>query len=140
MKDSANLHLKIQELCDCFATTDPLKEMSKIQNDDVGIDSALKWLALTALHGINNNAKKISIKQLEDGTVRVMAEYRKAELPSPGSGVGDNIFEAIREVTHIEGNKGRTTLALGMRDSSLDLKIKLKDKDSGKKVSIEFPE
>ena len=26
MKDSSSLHLKVQELCDCFATSDPLKD------------------------------------------------------------------------------------------------------------------
>lgn len=139
MKDSTNLHLKIQELCDCFSTTDPLKEMSDIQNDDPGIDAALKWLALAALHGVNNNAKKIAIKQSGDGTVSVTAEYREAQLPSPGPDVASNIFEAIREVTHIEKTKGKTTLALGIKDSSLDLEVKVKDKDGGKKVSIKFP-
>ena len=139
MKDSSNLHQKMQELCDCFATTDPLKEMSEVQNDDPGIDAALKWLALAALHGVNNNAKKISIKQAGDGTVSVTAEYREAELPSPGADVASNVFEAVREVTHIEGNKGKTTLALGIKDSSLDLEVKVKDKDDGKKISIKFP-
>lgn len=139
MKDTGNLHLKIQELCDCYSTTDPLKEMSEIQNEDPGVDAALKWVALAALHGVNNNAKKITIKQTTDGTVAVTAEYRDSELPSPGSDVASNIFEAVREVTHIEGNKGKTTLALGMRDSSLDLEVKVKEKDDGKKISIKFP-
>jgi len=28
MRDKQSLHLKVQEMCDCYATTDPLKEMS----------------------------------------------------------------------------------------------------------------
>ena len=58
MKDTKSLHLKVQELCDCFATTDPLKEMSVVKNDADTQEAALKWLALAALHGVNNNAKK----------------------------------------------------------------------------------
>ncbi|WP_300457671.1 hypothetical protein [Desulfobacula sp.] len=139
MKDTENLHLKVQELCDCFSTTDPLKEMSEVKNDENTGDAALKWLALSVLHGVNNNAKKISIKQALDGTVSVTAEYRDTQIPSPGAGVAEKIFEAVREITHIEEKKGKIRLALGIRDSSLDLEIKVKDKDDYKKVSIKFP-
>ncbi len=62
MKDVQNLHLKVQELCDCFSTTDPLKEMSEIKTGEDRMEAALKWLALSVLHGVNNNAKKVSIK------------------------------------------------------------------------------
>lgn len=139
MKDTGNLHLKIQELCDCFSTTDPLKGMSEIKKEENTLDAALKWLALAALHGINNNAKKISVKQAGDGTVSVIAEYRDTELPSPGAGVANNIFEVVREITHIEQEKGKSRFALGIRDSSLDLEISLKNKDDYKTVSIKFP-
>ena len=54
MKDKSNFHLKVQDLCDCFATTDPLKEMSEIMEDQNREEAALKWLALAALHGIND--------------------------------------------------------------------------------------
>lgn len=139
MKDTGNLHLKMQELCDCFSTTDPLKEMSKVKNDENNPDAALKWLALAALHGINNNAKKISLKRTDDGKVSVIAEYRDTELPSPGADIADNILEAVREIIHIEDKKGKSKLAFGIRDSSLDLEISVKDKEDYKKVSIKFP-
>jgi hypothetical protein len=126
MKDKGSLHLKVQELCDCFATTDPLKGMSDIKG--------------AALHGVNNNAEKISITRLDDGNVTVTAEYRKKDLPSPGSEVAEKIIEAVTGITHIEGDKGKTLLALGIRDSSIDLKIKLKTQDGGKKITIKFPE
>lgn len=139
MKDKENLHLKVQELCDCFSTTDPLKEMSEVKNGANSLDAALKWLALTALHGVNSNANKISIKQTNDGSISVVAEYRDTELPSPGADVAGNIFEVVREITHIESAKGKTKLALGIRDSSLDLSVSIKDKDDYKKISIKFP-
>ena len=34
MKEKRNVHLKVQELCDCHATSDPLKEMSVVKNDE----------------------------------------------------------------------------------------------------------
>jgi hypothetical protein len=140
MKDKGSLHLKVQELCDCFATTDPLKEMSDIKSEADKNEAALKWLALAALHGVNNNAEKISITRTDDGNVSVTAEYRKKDLPSPGSEVAEKIIEAVAGITHIEGDKGKTPLALGIRDSSIDLKIKIKTKNGGKKITIKFPE
>ena len=140
MKDKGNLHLKVQEMCDCFSTADPLREMSTIKNEQDKEEAALKWLALAALHGVNSNAKEVSIARSGDGDVQVTAEYRKTELPSPGPQVGGNIFEALRGITHIEGDQGEITLALGIRDSSLDLTVKLKPTDSGEEVSISFPE
>ncbi len=140
MKDERNLHLKVQELCDCFATTDPLREMSQIPSAAGEEDIALKWLALAALHGVNSNASKITLTRDEDGSVRVTAEYRLSELPSPGEAVGDKILAAIREITHIDEDKGKTQLALGMRDSSIDLAVKIKSKKGQEKVSLKFAE
>ncbi len=140
MKEKRNLHLKVQELCDCYATTDPLQEMSRLPQDDEKEEAALKWLALAALHGVNNNASKITIHSTPGGSVTVMAEYRRSDLPSPGSEVGKHIFEAVRGITHIEESKGKTQLSLGLRDSSVDLQVKIKSKDGMDKLAIEFPE
>lgn len=140
MKEKRNLHLKVQEHCDCYATTDPLKEMSEIQTDSDKEEAAVKWLALAALHGVNENAKEVSITRSPDGNIKVTAKYRESELPSPGSEIGENILSAVREITHIEGGKGKTPLALGIRDDSIELKIKLKAKDTGERVTLKFPE
>lgn len=139
MKDERNLHLKVQELCDCYATTDPLREMSQISAGGGEEDVALKWLALAALHGVNSNASKITLRQGENGNIRVTAEYRTSELPSPGSAVGAQILSAIREITHIDDQQGQTRLALGMRDSSIDLEVKVKSKKGYEKLSLKFP-
>jgi hypothetical protein len=139
MKEKRNLHLKVQELCDCYATTDPLKEMSVVNQDRDREEAALKWLALAALHGVNNNAEEITVSRNKAGEVKVLAKYRETELPSPGSEVGQKIMAAVREITHIEGDKGKTPLALGMRNDSLELKVKIKVTGKGEKVSIEFP-
>lgn len=140
MKEKRNLHLKVQELCDCYATTDPLKEMSQIKADADTDEAALKWLALAALHGVNDNAKEVSITRSPDGTIKVTAKYREAELPSPGHEIGEKIMNAVREITHIEGGKGKSPLALGIREDSIELNIKMKTKDKGEKVTLKFPE
>lgn len=140
MKEKRNIHLKVQELCDCYATTDPLKEMSEIKADADKDEAAIKWLALAALHGVNDNAKEVSITRSPDGNVKVTAKYREAELPSPGAEIGEKIMIAVREITHIEGGKGKSPLALGIREDSIELHIKMKSKNEGEKVTLKFPE
>mgnify|MGYP005808212369 CR=1 FL=1 len=140
MKEKRNLHLKVQELCDCYATGDPLKEMSVVPNDGDKEEAALKWMALAALHGVNNNAKEVTISRYADGAVRVTAKYRETDLPSPGAEVGSKIMEAVREITHIEGSKGKSALALGIRNDSIELEVKMKEKEDREKVTIKFPE
>lgn len=140
MKEKRNLHLKVQELCDCYATTDPLKEMSEIKADDDKDEAAIKWLALAALHGVNDNAKEVTITRSPDGNFKVTAKYRESELPSPGPEIGGKIMNAVREITHIEGEKGKIPLALGIRQDSIELEIKMKSKDEGEKVTLKFPE
>lgn len=139
MKEKRNIHLKVQELCDCYATNDPLKEMSEIKADSDQDEAAAKWLALAALHGVNDNAKEVSIRRSPDGNIKVTAKYREAELPSPGAEIGEKIINAVREITHIEGGKGKSPLALGIREDSIELKIEVKSKDEGEKVTIKFP-
>ena len=140
MKEKRNLHLKVQELCDCYATTDPLKEMSVVKNDEDKDEAAVKWLALAALHGVNDNAQEVTITRTRDGDVKVSAKYRESELPSPGAEVGAKILDAVREITHIEEGKGKTPLALGIRQDSIELKVKFKSKKNKDSLTITFPQ
>ncbi len=140
MKEKRNLHLKVQELCDCYAANDPLREMSALPNDQDKEEAALKWLALSVLHGVNSNAKKITITRSEDGEVEVTAKYRESELPSPGSEIGQKIMAAAREITHIEGDKGKIPLALGIRNDSLEIQVKVGSKGGAESVILKFAE
>ena len=137
MKDTENIHQKVQNLCDCYASNDPLQEMARLKDDKDQEDAALKWIALSVLHGINSNAEEISIQQTDDGQVTVRAKYRTADLPSP-DGAGKAVFEAVRKITHIESDKGKTKLALGFRDISLDLSVKLKKKGDKERITFKF--
>lgn len=138
MKEKRNVHLKVQELCDCYATNDPLKEMAVLKSDPDSEEAALKWLALAALHGVNDGARQVSITCFDNGDVKVTAKYREAQLPSPGLQVGAKIIAAVREMTHIEGDKGKTPLALGIRNDSIELGVKVKVKKDRQKVTLNF--
>lgn len=139
MKDKETLHKRVQEEIDCFATTDPLKGMSELAREENVEEAALKWLALAALHGINMNAAEIVVQKAGDGRVKVVAEYRPAELPSPGQAVGKKIIEDVREITHLEKEKGKTTLALGIRESSIEVEVKVKRDGDREEVKLKFP-
>ena len=139
MKEKRNVHLKVQELCDCYATNDPLKEMSVVKNDENKDEAALKWLALAALHGVNDNAEEVSVTRTADGRVTVTAKYRESELPSPGAQVGAEILDAVREITHIEEGQGESPLALGIRNDSIELQVKFESEKDQEKVTLKFP-
>ena len=139
MKEKRNVHLKVQELCDCYATNDPLKEMSTVKNEGDKDEASLKWLALSALHGVNSNAETITITRSKDGDIDVTAKYRESELPSPGSDIGAKIIAAVREITHIEGKKGKTPLALGIRNDSIEIQVKMNSEEDKETVTLNFP-
>ena len=112
--------------------------MSVLKSDSNTDEASLKWLALAVLHGVNNNDEKITLAESSTGDISVTAEYRKTQLPSPGEAISQKILEAVRKITHIEADKGKTRLAIGIMDSSLDLSVKIKDKKGSRKISIEF--
>ena len=113
--------------------------MSEIGLAPEADDAELKWIALAVLHGINSNAEKITLTTGKDGKVKVSAEYRKAELPSPGPAVGKKVIEAMRAMTHMEKDKEKMTLAFGVRNSSMDLKIKSRHEGGDDRITITFP-
>ena len=116
------------------------EQTPELKNDGDKDEAAVKWLALAALHGVNNNAKEVILTRSSDGEVRVTAKYQESELHSPGSEIGTKIMEAVREITHIEGRKGKSPLALGIRNDSIELQVKIKQKEGREKVTIKFPD
>ena len=141
MLDKRTLHMKVQEHCDCFAETDPLSEMGALVKEHDPEDGALKWIALAILHGIDRNAEKISLRRTAEGGVSVTAKYRKTELPSPSTAIGRKVFDVVKGITHIEGDKGKSPVVIGIRDSSVELEMTL-DRDGGKEeeVVLKFPD
>lgn len=139
MKDKETLHARVQRLIDCFAAIDPLSEMAGLSKEADRQEAALKWLALAVIHGINSGAREISVTRSQEGEVSVVAEYKKAELPSPGVEIGSRIMESLRQITHIEGEKGKSSLAMGVRDGSIDLGIKVKSGVDEERITLKFP-
>jgi len=142
MLDKRSLHMKVQEQCDCYANTDPLSEMAGLIKEHDSEEGALKWLALAVLHGIDRNAEKITIRCTAEGEVSVTAKYRKTELPSPPTQIGRKVFDVVKGITHIEGDKGKSPVVIGIRDSSIELEMKL-DRDGAKgeeEVVLKFPD
>ena len=138
MKDMGTPHKKMQELIDCYAETDYLKEMALLPKDSDKEEAALKWLALAVLHGVARNARKIRLERSSAGDVTVRAEYNDTEIPSPGKDIGGNIVEAARQITHIEGKKGEIPLAIGIRDSNLEIRVKIKEENGKERITLDF--
>ncbi len=140
MLDKRSLHMKVQEQADCFATTDPLSEMAGLVKEQDPEEGAIKWIALAVLHGIDRNAEKISLRRNADGGVSVIAEYRKSELPIPPLPIGRKVFDVVKEITHIDGDKGQVPVAIGIRDSSIELDMKLDRNGAEEEVVLKFPD
>ena len=140
MLDKRSLHLKVQEQADCFVTSDLLSEMAGLIKEQDSEEGALKWLALAVLHGIDKNAQKISLRRDADGGISVIAKYRESELPKPPSPIGRKVFDVVRDITHIEGDKGKVPVSIGIRDSSIELEMKLDRNGGGEEVVLNFPD
>jgi hypothetical protein len=140
MRDNKSLHLKAQELADCYKSTDYLREMSVVSEDEDPDEGALKWIALAILHGVNSNAESVSIRRSEDGTVTVLAEYRRQSLPSPGGPAGEKAIKFLRSMVDLELDKDKRQLAFGWGNESLDLEVKANREAGGDTVTIHFPE
>ncbi|MCX7823750.1 MAG: hypothetical protein N2260_09970 [Syntrophobacterales bacterium] len=141
MQDKRSFHLKVQEMCACYAQTDPLKEMSnlKIAPDADLEEAAVKWIALTLLYGITDQAKKIKLSIEKDGSVSVTAKYYKAELPSPGTEIGKKVIDVIRNIMHLDKPSGELPLTVGIGESSIEVEIELEKEDDREVLEIEFP-
>lgn len=142
MEDKRNLHLKAQELADCYATSDPLAEMGNLAGEADRQEAALKWLALAVLHAVNANAKKIELRLAPGGQAVVTAKYREAVLPSPGAEVAGLVLDSLREIIHAqESDKAKLPLAFGLRGDSLTFQVKIeRGKDGTQELSLKFGE
>ena len=140
MAHHTNLHVKVQEMTDCHKGTDPLREMSRLGDEKDPEQAAQKWIALAILHGVGSNAKEVSIRHHPDGSVTVRAEYREASLPAPAAEVGRRAMDMLRDLAHIEGDKGKAPLAFGWGNESLTLTVKAKRDGGSETLTLKFPE
>ena len=139
-----NLHLKLQEMCDCYLETDFAKQlnaMSKVTSKDLDED-AVKYLSLAIMYGATDRAAELKMKKKKEGSVKasLKVDGEKISLPSPSAELFDRMAAVISTILHFEAGGGELPLVLGLRNSQLELKVKLKEKKDETSLKISFPE
>jgi len=140
-KIQLNYHLKLQEMCDCYMETDYLAKMQSMvgaESKDIDED-AIKYLALVILYAITRKAEKLSLKKKGDElSVRIKAG-EKEDLPQPSPEVVDKGFQIMREILHINEDKGEMDLSLGLRTGEVNVHVKVKGQGDKQSLKIKFP-
>ena len=140
-KIQLNYHLKLQEMCDCYMETDYLAKMQGMvgaESKDIEED-AVKYLALAMLYAITRKAEKLSLKKKGDElSVRIKAD-QKEDLPQPSAVVVDKVFQIMREILHIDEDKGEMDLSLGLRTGEVNVHVKVKGQGDRQSLKVKFP-
>ena len=140
-KIQLNYHLKLQEMCDCYMETDYLAKMQGMvgaESKDIEED-AVKYLALTILYAITRKAAKLSLKKKGDElSVRIKAE-EKEDLPHPSADVVGKVFQIMREILHIDEDKGEMDLSLGLRTGEVNVHVEVKGQGDRQSLKVKFP-
>jgi hypothetical protein len=142
-----SLNLRLQEYCDCYMETDPQREIVAINKKGAAADVtkdreevALKFISLAILYGIKESAKKISLTKKGRDEVRLNVEAAgKYALPAPRADKADEIFKSMRSITHLESERGREVLSLGLRNDRLELTVEFASAGGGNTLTISFP-
>jgi hypothetical protein len=127
--------------------TDPQKEIVVINKKGATADVtkdreevALKFLSLTILYGIKESAKKISLSKKGRDEAKLDVEAAgKYVLPAPRADIADEIFKVMRSITHLESEKGREVLSLGLRNDRLELTVEFASAGGENTLTISFP-
>jgi hypothetical protein len=132
MLDAENPHLRLQQQIDCQLEVTPrtvLESWEKTgwkQEPGTDLDEApLKYMALVLLDAIEERAVRFSVDKDAGVTVHGNATYTLPKAPTHIIARG---LEIIREISGLEGGKGKGTLSLGIRNDSLEVIIQ---KDAG---------
>lgn len=138
-----NLHLKLQEMCDCYLETDfmaQLRGMTAVPSADLPED-ALKYLSLAIMAGVTDKAEKLKLKN-KAGSIgaSLVVQGEKVLLPPPSAELFGAIIDLVRAILHFEAKGGKTPLSLGLRNSELELQVKLKQEEGKTALTIGFPD
>jgi hypothetical protein len=138
-KLTINQHLKLQEMCDCYLETDFVAELEHMAEVPTSVDleeEAMKYLALAIMHSITEQAAKLSLKKKDDSIIVAVKDKKKEILPPPTDSIFDKIIEIVRAILHIEEDKGKLPLSLGLRNGEVNFIVKVKR--DGSKNSATF--
>ena len=134
-----NPHLKLQEMCDCYLETDFRPQMAKLckQPGPDLEEESFRYLALALMHTITEQARKLSLKK-EGREIKVKVENNgsKDSLPAPSAELFGRIMAMVRAILHLEGEKGESLLSLGLRNGTVDMRVKLRDQ--GDEATLRF--
>jgi len=146
VKDDRSYHLKLQEFCDCFMETDFRKELELASKGVSGVPHAdqdelpLKFLGLVMLYGANEEARKISLRKSGEGKVSFFVEARgNYQLPAPGPALADRIFFLARSLAHVDEDRGKIPLSLGLRNDRMELMLEFDRRNGEESFTINFP-
>jgi hypothetical protein len=140
---SRNYHKRLQEMCDCYLETDFRSELATmVSHKSADLEeAAIKYLGLAIMYAITERATKLSFKKKGEGATEVTVKAEKEiELPAPQQDLAEEIVAIMRAITHIEGDKGETPLALGLRSGDLELQVKVKREEGKESFKLSFPE
>ena len=142
-KLSHNLHMKLQEMCDCYMDSDFLAELKReIPVESTTLEEeALRYFALLILYTVTTKAQQLKVKRKkEELKVTVTSLHEKKTLTPPPEEIVNKIFEIIRAITHIETDNGEMPLALGLRREQMELQVKVKKAEDEETMKLLFPE
>lgn len=142
-----SLHLRLQEYCDCYLETDQRQEIALIHKKGAATDvtkdreeMALKFLSLIILHGIQKSAKKITLtKKGRDEVSLDIEAVEQYALPGPRVDIADEIFRIMHSITHLESDRGKEILSLGLRNDRLELTVEFASTQWEHILIISFP-
>lgn len=137
-----NLHQKLIEMCDCYMETDYLSQLKKMVNSSGGDieEDAIKYLALSLMFAVTEKATKLSFsvkKSVMKAVVKV--EGDKIGLPAPGAEIGPKLFQIMRRILHLEEDKGKMELSLGLRNDQLNLQVKIEREGDKENMRFKLP-
>lgn len=135
MVASESAHLRLQQQIDCQLEVTPSAVLQTWEKggwkDEPGTDvdeSPLKYMALVLLDAIEDRATRVAIDKDEGVTVFSDTMHNLPKAPSHVIARG---LEILREISGLQGPSGEATLALGIRNDSLELVIQ---KNAGKHI------
>ena len=118
----------LQQLLDCYAETSPDEVLRSwadagwAPDQGAGIDEAcLKYIALVLLDSIAHRARRTILER--DCPALVDAGEETHMLPAAPGSLLSRGLELVREMCGLGLGSGRAELSLGLRDSSLELRI-----------------
>jgi hypothetical protein len=127
MVDTENPHLRLQQQIDCQLETNAREALKSWEragwNEEPGTDvdeAPLKYMALVLLDAIEERAARFAVDKDNGVTVYADSTYTLPQAPPHLIARG---LELVREMIGLEGPAGQGTLALGIRNDSLELVI-----------------